>query len=189
MSLSIPSNISVPLHFCVITHWYRRCGSLDGRAVTCGDAGRRSDAAAAAPARRPIAARSPTWSLISVYRTGMTDAGASTAAFAFAALMGCGSPSQSTFSMDSLLKPEISDFSPKATTNTEESTIWCVVFVKFRWPCFSREVRATRLCTRDLSFRLKTVASRPQSAHEKHAESFAVSLHPASIPGFAGCAS
>ncbi|KHJ97081.1 zinc finger, C4 type [Oesophagostomum dentatum] len=56
----------------------------------------------------------------------MTDAGASTAAFAFAALMGCGSPNQPTFSMESLLKPEISDFSPKATTNNEESTICSV---------------------------------------------------------------
>ncbi|EYC03498.1 hypothetical protein Y032_0093g2625 [Ancylostoma ceylanicum] len=56
----------------------------------------------------------------------MTDAGASTAAFAFAALMGCGSPNQPAFSMESLLKPEISDFSPKATANTEESTICSV---------------------------------------------------------------
>nr|CDJ85518.1 Zinc finger domain containing protein [Haemonchus contortus] len=56
----------------------------------------------------------------------MTDAGASTAAFAFAALMGCGSPNQPTFSMESLLKPEISDFSPKPTGNTEESTICSV---------------------------------------------------------------
>ncbi|VDM75049.1 unnamed protein product [Strongylus vulgaris] len=40
--------------------------------------------------------------------------------------MGCGSPNQPTFSMESLLKPEISDFSPKATTNNEESTICSV---------------------------------------------------------------
>uniref|UniRef100_A0A1I7X8U5 Lipoprotein n=1 Tax=Heterorhabditis bacteriophora TaxID=37862 RepID=A0A1I7X8U5_HETBA len=54
----------------------------------------------------------------------MTDAGASTAAFAFAALMGCGSPNQPAFSMESLLKPEISEFSPKANSSaTEESTI------------------------------------------------------------------
>ncbi|KIH49448.1 zinc finger, C4 type [Ancylostoma duodenale] len=40
--------------------------------------------------------------------------------------MGCGSPNQPAFSMESLLKPEISDFSPKATANTEESTICSV---------------------------------------------------------------
>ncbi|KAE9413128.1 hypothetical protein Angca_003781 [Angiostrongylus cantonensis] len=57
----------------------------------------------------------------------MTDAGgASTAAYAFAALMGCGSPNQPAFSMESLLKSEISEFSPKVVANTEESTICSV---------------------------------------------------------------
>ncbi|KAJ1364146.1 hypothetical protein KIN20_024166 [Parelaphostrongylus tenuis] len=57
----------------------------------------------------------------------MTDAGASTAAYAFtAALMGCGSPNQPAFSMESLLKSEISELSPKAVANTEESTICSV---------------------------------------------------------------
>ncbi|KJH41661.1 zinc finger, C4 type [Dictyocaulus viviparus] len=56
----------------------------------------------------------------------MTHAGASTAAYAFAALMGCGSPNQPTFSMESLLKSELSDFSLKSVAANEESTICSV---------------------------------------------------------------
>ena len=54
---------------------------------------------------------------------GMSD-GASTAAFAFAALMGCG-PNAQAFNMESLLKADMNDFSPKqAVTSVEEPSIW-----------------------------------------------------------------
>ncbi|CAD6187472.1 unnamed protein product [Caenorhabditis auriculariae] len=58
----------------------------------------------------------------------MTDAGTSTAAMAFAALMGCGSPSQAAFAMESLLKPELADFGANSGHNSsnEESSICSV---------------------------------------------------------------
>ncbi|CAI5454835.1 unnamed protein product [Caenorhabditis angaria] len=54
-----------------------------------------------------------------------TDTQSSTAAFAFAALMGCGSPSQAAFSMDSLLKPELGEFSPSGGEETSICSVCC----------------------------------------------------------------
>ncbi|CAB3399129.1 unnamed protein product [Caenorhabditis bovis] len=58
----------------------------------------------------------------------MTDTQASTAAFAFAALIGCGSPNQAAFSMETLLKPELGEFSPSGgnASGGEESSICSV---------------------------------------------------------------
>lgn len=76
------------------------------------------------------------WSL-NILPLGMTEAGASTAAFAFAALMGCGSTTQA-FGMDSLLKqPTIntSEYSQQsASPLQEESSIWCVLLLPHFFP-------------------------------------------------------